>query len=79
MGHLHPVKQDDVFQLGGIAYHGPFPHQGVPPDKRAVAYLGPGADNDGFPHEGGGRQHGCLMDPDAGAGRRVLLLGKGGT
>ncbi len=37
MGHLHFVEQDNVFQLRGIAYHGPFSHDGIAAHKRTVA------------------------------------------
>lgn len=63
VGRLHPVEQDDVLQLHGVAHHAAVAHQCAAPDERAVAHLRTGADDARRPQIGRGCHRGRLMHP----------------
>ena len=64
IGYLHLVKEDNVFQFGGVAYYGAFAYDGVSTDKCTVADLRAFV-NDGRAVEvGGGGDFGSFSNPD---------------
>ena len=79
MGHLHLVEKDHVFQLHGVAHHGPGPHQGAAPDEGTVADLRFRADDAGA-GDGGSGGHPCgAGDPDLLPPLLVYVGGQGGA
>ena len=74
--YLYAVKQNDVFQLGGIAHHGPCAHQSAAADKGTVANFGILADDTRAGDMGSGVDRCGFGDPNIGSRMIVLCRGK---
>ena len=79
MRGLHTVKEDDVFQLHGVAHYTARSHQGGAPDEGAVPDLRLRANNAGRAQEGRGSDRGGLVDPNVGGPLLVLRRVQGGA
>ncbi len=78
MGHLHMIKKDNIFKLGGIAYHAFPANQRVTADKGAVANLGFVIDDAGTMDVGAGK-HDCILSNPYVLLRMVIFLGGKGS
>ena len=73
VGHLHPVEEDAVLQLGGVAHHATLPDEGRAADEGAMPNLGILPDDGGGSDIGRRGYRGGLSDPDALGG--VVIAG----
>ena len=67
------VKENDIFQLHGVAHHAVGAHQSTAPDEGAVAHLGVGADDAGSAQIGRGENLGGFVNPDLRLPLLILL------
>jgi hypothetical protein len=79
VGDLHPVEQDHVLELHGIAHDDVFPDDGAAADEGAVPHLGAVVDDTGSFDPGAGVHPGVFGDPDVFRRMVELLRGEGGT
>ena len=76
---LDAIKQDDVFQLTGVADDGVFADDGIAADKRALAQLRTVVDDAGAGNIDAVKDLGIARDPDILAALLILVRRKRGA